>query len=61
MKEFYPTVPNYNGDMYIFFETAKVREVADEDENSDEDIADWNDEYEDKLESKDMSEDSEDD
>jgi len=34
IKESYPTIPNYNGEKYIFYETAKVREGGGEIEDA---------------------------
>ena len=33
-QESYPTIPNYNGEKYIFYETAKVREGGGEIEDA---------------------------
>ena len=43
VKEIYPTIPNYNGDNYVFFETAKVREDTGDTAGASDEVADWDD------------------
>ena len=43
IKETYPTLPNYTGTQYVFFETAEVREDPGVVEDANGAAADWDD------------------